>query len=986
MKKINSIILLITFIIMGIVPSYAQFQKPRDYTWTPPEKYVIDGKIDNMGYWRRLAQLGLVPVAPETPFNVTTYTGSEIVSSISMTKESTDVPTTTVTSTQSENSIVVDPLNSTKLMNSNNSTSWSGSSVGTLYGANYLYSTDSGVAWGGTTAGAGGSNSGDPGTGIDRNGRYYIGHINNSYGQSVSWSTNQGTTWTAVVAANKGSSQVLDKNHLWVDVCATSPYVNNIYNAWCPLGGSHPNLNNIEFGRSTNGGLNWSAPINISSAINAGSHNQGVNICTGPNGQVYAFWAVYDSWPEYEATYGFAKSTNGGASFAPATRFLTGCKGVRDQSSYFLHGIRTNSFPSSCCDVSTSAYSGSIYMVWANQGVPGVNTGNDIDIYLVKSTNQGTNWSTPIKVTTDPVGNGKYAWFPWITCDPANGRLSVVFYDDRNCTGNQAETWVANSTDGGISWDNFKVSDVAFTLEPIPGLAGGYMGDYLGITALEGNVYPCWSDNRSGKQITYVSPYTTGPPAGQPYVQFLSYVINDPTPGGNNNHQMDYNETNLLTLSVKNIGDTQSDNCNVVVSTVSPYITMVDNSELYGNVGIGATVTKTDAFSYTVAPNIPDGTQVIFVVTATDNSERTYVSNFVVEAHAPALSILNYTILDPLPGGNNNGKLDPNESADITFQVSNPGDWDILNAIGTLSTTNTNVTVTVPTYSFGNITSAQTKTATHHVTVAANCPLGSSVDLNYSVSGNSGNYTAQRTFNTKVGLIIEDWETNNFLKFPWVQTTPNNPWTITNAAPYEQLYCAKSGTIIDGGSSHISITRSHCANDSISFYKKVSSEENYDYLKFYIDGVMVGSWSGEVAWSRAAYPVTQGSHVFKWEYMKDGSVSNGSDCAWVDYIIFPAEVPDVVKEILPTNEAKLVCYPNPLNGYAVIGYTLEKQADVTIKVYNTFGKEVAPLLKNQITYAGTHSVIFNAKGIQPGMYFVTLTANGKTSTIKIVIN
>ena len=76
--------------------------------------------------------------------------------------------------------------------------------------------------------------------------------------------------------------------------------------------------------------------------------------------------------------------------------------------------------------------------------------------------------------------------------------------------------------------------------------------------------------------------------------------------------------------------------------------------------------------------------------------------------------------------------------------------------------------------------------------------------------------------------------------------------------------------------------------DTLSFYYKTSSESGWDYLKFYIDNTSVGQWSGEVAWTKAAFPVTAGNHTFKWEYMKDGSQASGSDCAWLDYILFPA--------------------------------------------------------------------------------------------------
>ena len=59
-----------------------------------------------------------------------------------------------------------------------------------------------------------------------------------------------------------------------------------------------------------------------------------------------------------------------------------------------------------------------------------------------------------------------------------------------------------------------------------------------------------------------------------------------------------------------------------------------------------------------------------------------------------------------------------------------------------------------------------------------------------------------------------------------------------------------------------------------------------------------------MAWGQVSYPVTAGIHTFKWTYYKDGSVSSGSDCAWVDYIIFPPSVivaPEIVINPLSFN-------------------------------------------------------------------------------------
>jgi PKD repeat protein len=463
----------------------------------------IDTRVDNMGYWRRMADSGFVYVAPVVTIPSAIFTGSRIESPLAMTADSQDVPVTSVNSTQSENSIFVEPDNDLKVLNSNNSTQ---NPVGSLYGADYLITSDGGSNWDGSINGAGGGNSGDPTTAISLTGRMYVGFINSSSGQSIAYSADGGTTWTPVVCGTYNGG-LLDKNHMWIDNRSSSPYNGYVYSAWTDFGTT--NTNQIMITRSSNLGLNYSTPLNVSSAVNAGSHNQGVNIQTGPNGEVYVIWAIYDSWPSDETAIGFNKSTNGGTSYGTGTRIISNIRGIRNTET--SKNQRVNSFPSMAVDISGGSRSGNIYIVWTNIGVPGVNTGSDIDVYVIRSTNGGTSWSTPVKVNQDPGGLGKQHYFPWITCDPVSGNLSVIFYDDRNVSSSQCETFCANSYDGGTTWEDFKVSDVAFTPSPIPGLAGGYMGDYLGISARSSKVYPVWCDNRTGTVMTYCSPYDLSP-------------------------------------------------------------------------------------------------------------------------------------------------------------------------------------------------------------------------------------------------------------------------------------------------------------------------------------------------------------------------------------------------------------------------------------------------------------------------------------------
>ena len=73
---------------------------------------------------------------------------------------------------------------------------------------------------------------------------------------------------------------------------------------------------------------------------------------------------------------------------------------------------------------------------------------------------------------------------------------------------------------------------------------------------------------------------------------------------------------------------------------------------------------------------------------------------------------------------------------------------------------------------------------------------------------------------------------------------------------------------------------------SLNFYWKVSSENTFDELTFYVDGVPEPGYqiSGEVDWEQKTYSIGAGSYLVKWEYKKDSSISSGSDCGWLDKV------------------------------------------------------------------------------------------------------
>ncbi|MDD4672130.1 MAG: M14 family zinc carboxypeptidase [Bacteroidales bacterium] len=124
-------------------------------------------------------------------------------------------------------------------------------------------------------------------------------------------------------------------------------------------------------------------------------------------------------------------------------------------------------------------------------------------------------------------------------------------------------------------------------------------------------------------------------------------------------------------------------------------------------------------------------------------------------------------------------------------------------------------------------------------------------------------------------------------------TFTGGDWVRDNSTAFDGTYSMKSAPISNSQTTAMQITLDIVSDSEITFAYKVSSESGWDHLRFYVDGNENGKWSGAINWTEVTFPVTAGNHTFKWEYSKDYSSSSGSDCAWIDYIIFPQSQNDV---------------------------------------------------------------------------------------------
>jgi len=172
------------------------------------------------------------------------------------------------------------------------------------------------------------------------------------------------------------------------------------------------------------------------------------------------------------------------------------------------------------------------------------------------------------------------------------------------------------------------------------------------------------------------------------YVIFDHVTVNDAA--GNNNGQLDYGETAGLTIGMKNTGVDPAQDVLVSLSTDDTYISLINAVAGYGNIAPGEVVSITDAFSVQVAGDIPNGHTIAFSLEATAGGEN-WQSSFNLTAYAGELTYIDHLIADA--NGNNNGILDPGETAGLSVTLENTGDAGAASVTASLSSSDPFITI-----------------------------------------------------------------------------------------------------------------------------------------------------------------------------------------------------------------------------------------------------------------------------------------------------
>jgi len=171
--------------------------------------------------------------------------------------------------------------------------------------------------------------------------------------------------------------------------------------------------------------------------------------------------------------------------------------------------------------------------------------------------------------------------------------------------------------------------------------------------------------------------------------------------------------------------------------------------------------------------------------------------------------------------------------------------------------------------------------------------------VTYSISANSVMTPRSGTITVDGGGITRTFTVNQAGSGPaisigdavdapelaWTSGGFSNVWFGQTLTTRDGVDAAQSGVIEDN--QQIWMQTTVTGPGTLSFWWKVSSEANSDYLAFSANGVeQNGRISGETGWQRKEWFVPLGDWTLRWFYAKDAAGSSGADGGWVDQVIW----------------------------------------------------------------------------------------------------
>jgi hypothetical protein len=163
----------------------------------------------------------------------------------------------------------------------------------------------------------------------------------------------------------------------------------------------------------------------------------------------------------------------------------------------------------------------------------------------------------------------------------------------------------------------------------------------------------------------------------------------------------------------------------------------------------------------------------------------------------------------------------------------------------------------------------------------------------------------------------------------------------------------------------------------INLTETAEMNENGAHLAPYLATVENGGTTTDYAFS-----------MFWYEAGNTGTFINAINPSVVYIAAVPVRITsttDVDDDIIAPGQFALEQnYPNPFNPSTSIKYSLAERSQVSLKIFDILGNEIATLV-NADQEIGSYEVSFDASSLSSGLYFYTLKAGDFTSTKKMML-
>ncbi len=231
------------------------------------------------------------------------------------------------------------------------------------------------------------------------------------------------------------------------------------------------------------------------------------------------------------------------------------------------------------------------------------------------------------------------------------------------------------------------------------------------------------------------------------------------------------------------------------------------------------------------------------------------------------------------------------------------------------------------------------------------------------------NYPLGNVYINAHGAYNDGWCTQTYYILPGLGEAVDNTalswdtggrvdWFGQTSTYYYGSDAAQSGTISHNYDSWMQTTVT--GPGTLKFCWKVSSEESFDFLEFYIDGVRQDRISGSVDWQQKSYSISSGSHTVKWRYKKDGSVNSDSDCGWLDKVEFAGG--DLITSKSGTLSGTGDSYTFSVSGYSTVTAVMAGNENADFDLYAKWGQAPTTSDYDAIGYSGTSLEYFTTSG------------------------